>query len=334
MERRELLKATSLLAVAAGLPAISIADPKQKMPSLNNAGTGHFKFTCGNLKMMMVTDGHILIKPTQPIIAPGIPKDQVVSALDTDFVPNDEVDAAINVLVIFKDERVILIDTGSGLALGVNSGHLVNNLAAAGVHPDLVTDILITHLHIDHIGGLTDKAGKLIFKNASYYLSKVEHDFWMSSNPDFSKSKNTVSPQENIEHARHAISAIKSKLNLFDFGTSLFDCIKVESAKGHTPGHPLLTIFSGQYEVKHMVDIVHTSLLLTHPEWGTQWDIDFDTALDTRRNILNRLASSRQTVISCHLPWPGIGHIIHNSNGGYDWKPMAFSIPQLYETLT
>lgn len=136
------------------------------------------------------------------------------------------------------------------------------------------------------------------------------------------------------EFFSHAIALIQNKLNLVNFGSTLFDCIRIDSAKGHTPGHPLLTIFSDQQELKHVVDIVHSSLLLSHPEWGTQWDVDFTSALETRRSLLDQCSSNRQTVISCHLPWPGIGHIVHNNEGGFGWRPMAFSTPQLYETFT
>lgn len=185
-------------------------------------------------------------------------------------------------------------------------------------------------LHIDHIGGILDKAGERVFKNASYHLPKKEYDFWMSDNPDFSKSKNPGSSKESVLLARSVITAVRSRLHLFDLGGTLFDCIKTALAEGHTPGHPILTIFSGELELKHIVDTVHTTLLLARPEWGTQWDTDFEKGVSTRQRILSELATGKQLVMSCHLPWPGLGYISRKEKG-YCWTPMPFSSPQLFE---
>lgn len=292
---------------------------------------GHFKFKFGDLDMMIVTDGHILLNPAHPIFAPEISINEVNMALKDGFMEENEIDAAINILVIFKDNRIIVFDTGGGNTLRPNAGRFQENLIAAGIHPKEVTDILITHLHIDHIGGILDSEGQPVFSNASYTMSRLEHDFWMSANPDFSKSKSTDSQAESVALARQVIAGINTNLKLFEFGDPLFECIRTESAEGHTPGHPLLTIYSGTIEMKHIVDIVHTSLLVTNPDWGTQWDTDFGKGVATRHKILRELAESKQLAMSCHLPWPGLGYVSKNNNSGYQWMPKAFSSPQLFE---
>ena len=152
----------------------------------------------------------------------------------------------------------------------------------------------------------------------------------MSPNPDFTTSKMTSSPNESVLFARKVIASIKPDLHLFDFGTTLFNCIRTESAEGHTPGHPLLTIFSKQEELKHTVDVFHTSLLIAKPEWGTQWDTDFQKAVRTRVQVINNLVNSRKLMLSCHLPWPGLGYVVKDREG-HKWVPKSFSTPQLYE---
>lgn len=331
MNRRALLKQTGLLTIASSIPfsGLMAADTHQ---STNVSGSsGHLRFKLGELDLLIVTDGHILINPAQPIFAPGIPKEQLTAALKDNYQADDAIDSAINILVIIKGKRIILFDTGSGAALGNNAGRFVKNLQAAGIEPEAVTDILITHLHVDHIGGILNNQGQPVFKNAVYYLPEVEHNFWMSEKPDFSRSKNPASLKGGIDLARTVVKAISGKLHLFAFGTTLFECVQTELAEGHTPGHPLLTVFSGNQQLKHIVDVVHTALLLSHPEWGTQWDTDFQKGVSTRQRVLKELSLSKELVLSCHLPWPGLGYIV-SKNKGYSWLPMAMSTPQLFES--
>lgn len=329
MNRRAVLKQSGLLAITSSMPFSGLMasgiPQKSGLP-----GTGHWRFKLGDLDLMVVTDGHILINPVQPIFAPTIPKEQLTTALKESYLAEDAIDAAINVLVIEKGARIILFDTGSGATLGNNAGRLVKNLRSAGIEPEAITDILITHLHIDHIGGLLNNKGQPVFKNAVYYLPEIEYNFWMSEEPDFSRSKNPASPAGSIEVAKTVISAISNQLHLFAFGTTLFECVKTEQAEGHTPGHPVLTIFSNGQYLKHIVDTVHTALLLSHPEWGTQWDTDFEKGVSTRQRVLGELSLSRQLVMSCHLPWPGLGYIVQE-NKGYSWLPLSVSTPQLFE---
>jgi len=328
MKRRELLK-TGALGVMASLPIFGSYANSSRNKAIENGTGGYIKFRLGKLELLVVTDGHILISPAQPIIAPGVAEKKVRAAMADNFMPSDFVDAAINILVIRKGKRIIIIDTGSGAAIGDQAGKFLENLMSAGIRPEEITDIFITHLHVDHIGGILDATGKQVFKNAKYYLPQLEYDFWISENPDFSRSKNTGSNTGSVVLARSIIAAIKDKMELFTLGATLFDCMKTELAEGHTPGHPVFTIFSEDQEMRHIVDTVHTSLLLSHPEWGTEWDTDFEKGVATRQRILQEQAMSRRLTMSCHLPWPGLGYIVKKDEG-FDWVPMSFSTPQLY----
>jgi glyoxylase-like metal-dependent hydrolase (beta-lactamase superfamily II) len=326
MKRRQLFKYAGVLGIMASIsPTVLKAQIPQ--PGLGfTSPLGHTKFRLGELDMMVVTDGHIFIHPAQPIFAPGINKIQVNNALVENFMFEDAVDAAINILVIKKDKRTIVIDAGSGSALGNQAGKFKDNLKSAGIAADQVTDVFITHLHVDHIGGILDKDGNPVFKNAVYYLSEKEYNFWMSNHPDFSQSKSPESNKGSITLAQNTISAIKDKLNLYTFGDTFFGCITPDLAEGHTPGHPVLKIFSGDKVLTHIVDTVHTPLLLSHPEWGTEWDIDFHKGVATRKKILRDQYFSKGLTMSCHLPWPGLGYITEREKG-YAWVPMPISTP-------
>jgi len=200
------------------------------------------------------------------------------------------------------------------------------NLEKAGIKPSDVTDIFITHAHVDHIGGIFKKDKSPVYPNAKYYIAKQEYNFWMSKNPDFSKSKNPQNPSASIDIAQEILSLIKDKLVLFNYEDVLFSCIKTELAEGHTPGHTVFTIFSGDKSIKHIVDTAHTPLLIAKPEWGTQWDVDFNKGVRTRKKILENSFLNRTLVMATHLPWPGLGYIGKNGNT-YQWQPFAYFTP-------
>lgn len=328
MKRRELLKYAGVLGIVSSIPSYELNAQTTTLSLGADSPSGYFKFKLGKLDMMVVTDGHILVHPAQPIFAPDIDEMKVKQALADNFLIDDSVDAAINILVIRKEKRTIIIDAGSGAAIGEQAGRFLKNLNSAGIKADEVTDVFITHLHVDHIGGILDADGRIVFKNATYYLSQKEYTFWMSKNPDFSKSKNKNSNEGSVALARNTISAIKEKLNLYNFGETFFDCITTDLAEGHTPGHPILKIFSAHQLLTHIVDTVHTTLLLSYPEWGTQWDIDFDKGVSTRKKILEDQSLSKSLTMSCHLPWPGLGYITKNG-GGYSWTQLPISTPYL-----
>jgi len=290
------------------------------------ANKGYIKLRLNDLEIYIVSDGRIRLDNPQPVFAPAIDPADVKNMLNEIYLDDDGLDCAINVMLIKKDNRIILIDTGSGYHFGESSGWLLDNLEAVGIKAAQVTDVFITHAHIDHIGGIVSKSGNLIYPNARHYIAEKEYNFWMSGHPDFSKSKNTENPKDSVDLAQVVLSTIKEKLELFHAGDVLFSCIRTVLAAGHTPGHTVFTVFSGDKSIKHIVDTIHTPLLIARPEWGTQWDVDFEKGVDTRKRILEDSYTNRVLVMTSHLPWPGLGHIGKNESA-YEWLPFPYFTP-------
>lgn len=325
MNRRQLLKTGVLAGGMYAFPgAMAFGGNIPEKGVVENAG--HIKARLGELEIFLFSDGHITLKNPQPVFAPGVDPEEVRKELKRVFLKEDRLESAINVMVIKTGERLILIDTGSGYHFGETGGQLLHNLKNAGIAPRDVTDVFITHAHVDHIGGIVDNEGKMVYPDAKYYIAQKEYDFWTSEKPDFSKSKNPENPGESVKLAKQVFRAIEDKLIKFDYGETLFSCITPELAEGHTPGHTVFTVFSGDKNIKHIVDTVHTPLLVGRPEWGTQWDVDFTQGVKARKLILEDNYRKGTLVMTTHLPWPGLGYIGKNGND-YQWVPFPYFTP-------
>jgi glyoxylase-like metal-dependent hydrolase (beta-lactamase superfamily II) len=324
MERRALLKDIFLLGITASLP----------LKHLFAAVTRPFhQFRLGELELTVITDGAIRMTPVQPTFAPGIPSASVDSLLVNSFRSTKEIDLGINILVIRKGKQTILIDTGTGngfdIDFGTASGWLPQSLTDAGIPPSSITDVIITHAHPDHIGGLFNKDGSLVFAKAQVYLSAIEYAFWTSDKPDFSKSVMQESEQlkQILAATKKVLKTLKPTIHLFDDETTLFDCIRLERAAGHTPGHTIVHVYSRDEELVHIADLLHSDALqFQHAEWGFSGDTDIKLAAATREKVLASLTASKTKVFAYHLPWPGIGHV-RSKGQAYEWIMETYPIP-------
>jgi len=274
------------------------------------------------LEIYILSDGYFGIGNPQPILAPEIKKEQVQEALSALYLAESDYEMPITTVLIKKGNQYILVDTGEGYHDPVNAGWLQNSILELGITPEAITDILITHAHRDHIGGILSKEGGKMYPNAKYYIAEPEYNFWTSSDKDFSKSKMPSTSYPTGEIQTETLTAIQHDLEIFKPGETLFSCIRTESAPGHTPGHIIFDIFSGDQTITHLVDVVHSPLLVNHPDWGTQWDVNFEEGIATRKRIFDNCANAKRMVMTCHLPWPGVGYI-HKTENGWNWIPKA-----------
>lgn len=284
------------------------------------------KVNLGNICFYIFSDGYLTIDKPQSTFAPNTPSADFKTEMQNAHLSENTIDLAINVMLIKTQEKTILIDAGLGKHFGEKQGWLVNNIENAGISRDSITDILITHAHRDHIGGLISNEGAMIFPNAKYHIAKEEYDFWMSENPDFSKSKLSIEQRKvTIEFTKKILNRIKENVVLFHPGDTLFSVIQTELAAGHTPGHTIFTISSEGKSVKNIVDIFHAPLLISNPEWGIVFDIDFEQGIRDRKQILEDCYVNKQLVMSSHLPWPGLGYI--DKRDKYYWNPIYYYTP-------
>ena len=194
---------------------------------------------------------------------------------------------------------LILIDTG----LGPRSGSLLASLQLAGVSPGDVTDVLITHPHPDHIGGLLDAQGGLAFPNATVRMAGAAWAWMRQKAPP--AMVGTVAP----------------RIKTFRPGARIAPGIVSVPLPGHTPGHVGYEIVSGRSRLIDTGDVAHSSIVsLARPQWAIEFDNDQTRGRQTRLATLGALARSGEWVFAPHFPFPGVGHIV-TAKEGFTWQP-------------
>lgn len=290
---------------------------------------GLYTMNIGTIETIIISDGHLLVNPVQAEFAQNVDSTEVAEVLEEHLVSISQIDLGMNILLLKNKEKLILIDVGAGNVFNSENGRLVENLQYAGISVDEITDIVLTHAHPDHIGGLTDRKENLTFPNAKVYLAQEEYNFWMHSKPDFSKSTMTDKAhiQMLVDVAQANIQAVSDNLYLFRKEEILLGCLQMLPAPGHTPGHTVIRIFSEDKELYHIADVVHSEIIsFEYPEWIYNSDTNYQESIETRKKILAQLVKDKALFFAYHLPWPGLGYVKTQSNG-YKWVQKKIAMP-------
>jgi glyoxylase-like metal-dependent hydrolase (beta-lactamase superfamily II) len=220
---------------------------------------------------------------------------------------------AINCFLVQTGDRLILVDSGFGGAIGPDAGHLADDLETLGVAPAEIDTVLCTHLHPDHVGGLVDIAGAAIFPNAELVVHADDHRYW--SDDATLAGATTDQDQGFVQLARATIAAYANRTRLLTTGEAL-PGISILPAPGHTPGHSGWLIASGGESLLIWGDIVHMpGVQFARPEAGMGFDVDGAAAIETRKRIMDMTATDQLMVAGMHLDFPCFGHVARASSG-------------------
>jgi glyoxylase-like metal-dependent hydrolase (beta-lactamase superfamily II) len=229
-------------------------------------------------------------------------------------------------LLLRAGGRTILVDSGAGAEMsariGARAGRLSESLAATGTAADEVDIVVISHAHMDHIGGLTtlDPGGTRVpvYARARHYFWRGEWEYWTSE-----ENLATQSHEILAEGARMHLPPLREAglVALVDAETEIAPDVRIIPAPGHTPGHVALLIGADQVGALYLGDAVITELGIEHPDWISMPDTLHgppEATVATRRALLERAVAEQRVVIAAHMPPRGR---VTRADGGYRLLP-------------
>ena len=302
MNRRRFLK-TAL----AGAPALALP----WLPTRTVARTA-----IGEGILTTVSDGYLAL-PRSFVIG-DLPEDEAISMVEAAGYSMEDFRSPCNLAVWQKGDDVVLFDAGSGPDFMPSAGELWSSLDAAGLSPDDITHVLMTHAHPDHIWGIIDDFDEPSFYSARHFIGDREHAYWTDP-----------ATMETIGEARQSFAAGASRrldimgtgMELFGDGDEVLPGITAVSTPGHTPGHMAFRITDGGQSALIVGDAIgNAHLALARPDWVSPADQDGEMGIATRMALLEELSSSGETVVGFHLPEGGIG-TIGAVEGRFAFKP-------------
>lgn len=260
----------------------------------------------GAIEVTIVSDGVLNVPLSFSL--PDTPLPEAAALFKAHGLPEDVAPSQTNVVVVRTGDERILIDAGSGPSFQPTAGKLQTNLEAAAIAADSVTKVVFTHGHADHLWGVIDDFGDGDrFPNARYVISEAEWDFWTS--PDTAARVPDALKGMALGSSR-ILKAIEAKTERRKGGETLAPGLTYLATPGHTPGHMAVLIEDGGQRLVVGGDVLaHIAISFVRPEWRIGSDFDRDQGINTRKQLLDQLATDRIPLIGFHLAWPGYGAV-------------------------
>ncbi len=288
--------------------------PEELVPS-------RYAVRIGEIDVLVVSDG-VLPLPTE-MLAPNAEPAVRAAWLDDMFLPRDAFDWALNAVAVRSGNQTVLIDAGLGSDPDLHlprAGQLIKRLEAAGIDLSAVTDVVLTHMHMDHVGGLlVDGVKEQLRQDLRIHVAAAEVKFWEA--PDFSHTAMPPGfPDALRATAKRFANEYRSNLRTFEEEHEVAPGVVVRRTGGHTPGHSVVHVASGDDALTFAGDAVF-AVGFEQPGWHNGFEHDPDEAARVRVRLLRKLAETGELLVATHLPFPSVGRVAIDGDA-FRWVPV------------
>lgn len=297
------------LAVAGALPFAATLFPTETRAQVAMQGSGFApwnRFKLGSFEVTTLLAGTRAGDKPQDIFGTNATPEDFAALSQANLIPADRTQNFFTPTLVNTGTDLVLFDTG------LAADAMTAALAAAGVTPDQVTVVVLTHMHGDHIGGLMLADGTTpTYANARYVTGGVEHNHWSGqANENFDKN----------------VAPLNEKISFLDDGGSPVPGVTAMLAAGHTPGHMVYQVESDGQRLMVTADTAnHYVWSLQRPDWEVRFDADKAAAAATRKSVFGMIAADRIPFIGYHMPFPGVGYV-EAMGDGFRYVPASYQL--------
>ena len=290
-------------------------------PALDELVPSRYALKVGDIDVLLVSDG-VLPLPTQ-MLGHNVSAAERAPWFKEMYLPPDALDWALNVMVVRSGDRNILIDAGLGMDPDLNlprAGQLIRRLGASGINLNEITDVVITHLHMDHIGGLlVDGVKEQLHPELRIHVAAAEVEFWKA--PDFTRTNMPPGfPDALRATATHFLAEYGSYVRTFDEVHEIAPGVTAHRTGGHTPGHSVVRLNSNGEALTFAGDAIF-AVGFEQPNWHNGFEHDPEGAAQVRITLLNELAGTGEMLVATHLPFPSVGRVSADGDV-FRWVPV------------
>ncbi|MGB7241456.1 MAG: MBL fold metallo-hydrolase [Sulfitobacter sp.] len=292
------------LAGAAALPLAAATGARASAPMLGAGSPPFQRFVLGEFEVTTLLAGTRAVPDPHAIFGLNVDADVFAYASEAANLPTDQAQFFFTPTLVNTGSELVLFDTGLS-GEGTSAA-----LAAAGYSPDQVDIVVLTHMHGDHIGGLTTGDART-FANARYVTGAAEFDAWSKAGNEGFEAK---------------VKPLAEEMTFLDDQGSVASGLTAMAAFGHTPGHMAYRIESAGKQLVLGADFAnHYVYSLAHPNWEVKFDMDKEAAAATRGKMLDMLTADKLPFVGYHMPWPAVGYV-KKKDSGYGYVPHSYQL--------